>query len=63
VFWVATAVAQGSTGPEVPDWAASPIPEPLLSDMVLPLGNERGQVEINSIFRVPIDDGKTISVP
>ena len=45
------------------EWVISPIPEPLLFDMALPLGTPTGRVEINSIFRVPTGDGKVISVP
>lgn len=31
--------------------------------MALPLGTQRGRLEVNSIFRIPIENGKVISVP
>jgi hypothetical protein len=52
-----TALAQSEGG------AAVTIPEPLLFDMVLPLGAQQGQLEVNSIFRVPLDSGEVIIVP
>ena len=55
--------AREPSPPQVPEWSAAPIPEPLLFDLALPLGTERGSVEVNSIFRFPIDGGRVISVP
>jgi len=45
------------------NWATNLIPEPLLYDLTLPLDTPGGQVEVNSIFRVPAGTGKVISVP
>ena len=43
--------------------SGAPIPEPLLFDMVLPLGAEQGEVEVNSIFRLPVDGETLIWIP
>ena len=59
----ASASAAESTEQGSQSWAATPIPEPLLFDIALPLGTEKGKLEVNSIFRYPFDDGKLISVP
>ena len=60
---VIAAAAQEPARTETPALATALIPEPLLMDMALPLGTERGRLEVNSIFRVPTGDGKVISVP
>ena len=62
LFFIHTVNAQ-SGKVESLEWKTAPIPEPLLFDMALPLGTERGQVEVNSIFRIPTSNGKVISVP
>ncbi|MDJ0956858.1 MAG: hypothetical protein QNI91_08385 [Arenicellales bacterium] len=62
-LFVIHAVNAQSGQMESSEWETVPIPEPLLFDMALPLGTKRGQVEVNSIFRIPTSDGKVISVP
>jgi len=36
------------------------IPEPMVFDLVRPLGAPRNEVEVNSLFRVPIERGSTM---
>ena len=35
------------------------IPEPVVFDLVRPLGAERGEFEVNSLFRVPVEGAGT----
>lgn len=39
------------------------IPEPMVFDLVRPLGSPKGEVEVNSLFRQPTEGGKTEWAP
>ncbi len=49
----AAALAQERHG-EHATWGSAPIPEPMVFDLVRPLGARRGELEVNSLFLRPV---------
>lgn len=59
VFAAISSVAQTPHDPNEGSLASTKprIPEPMVFDLVRPLGAERGELEINSLFEQPLDGG------